>query len=44
MSIELSECFEDVTRSTHPGGHYVPASGQQKTEYLDFVNKFKKQS
>jgi hypothetical protein len=44
MSIELSECFENVTCSTHPGGHYVAASGQQKTVYLDFVKKFETQS
>jgi hypothetical protein len=44
MSIELSECFENVTCSTHPGGHYVAASGQQKTVYLDFVKKFEPQS
>jgi hypothetical protein len=44
MSIELSEYFENVTCSTHPGGHYVAASGQQKTVYLDFVKKFEPQS
>jgi hypothetical protein len=44
MSIELSECFENVTCSTHPGGHYVAASGQQKAVYLDFVKKFDTQS
>jgi len=44
MSIELSECFENVTCSTHPGGHYVAASGQQKTVYLDFLKKFETQS
>ncbi|XP_059470153.1 esterase OVCA2 [Neocloeon triangulifer] len=40
MSEELSECFENATVTTHPGGHYVPASGQLKSSYLNIVKQF----
>lgn len=36
MSIELAECFEEPNLLTHPGGHYFPATTQQKQIYIDF--------
>jgi hypothetical protein len=44
MSAELSECFENATCLTHPGGHFVPASGPQKSAYLDFVKSFQEKT
>ncbi|XP_065339437.1 esterase CG5412 [Cloeon dipterum] len=40
MSEELAECFENPTVLQHSGGHYVPATGQQKPVYIEFVKKF----
>jgi len=36
MSIELAECFEEPNLLSHPGGHYFPATSQQKPVYIDF--------
>lgn len=36
MSIELAESFEEPNLLTHPGGHYFPATAQQKQVYIDF--------
>lgn len=36
MSIELAESFEEPNLLPHPGGHYFPATTQQKQIYIDF--------
>lgn len=36
MSLELAECFEAPSFITHKGGHYFPATAQQKQLYIDF--------
>ncbi|XP_030756803.1 esterase AGAP003155 [Sitophilus oryzae] len=37
MSEALSLCFKDPVVVVHDGGHYVPGSSKQKTEYRDFL-------
>ncbi|CAL1527312.1 unnamed protein product [Lymnaea stagnalis] len=39
MSEELLQYFEDPKCLTHPGGHFVPASGSQKKTYLEFFTE-----
>ncbi|KAI8743701.1 ovarian cancer-associated gene 2 protein [Biomphalaria glabrata] len=39
MSQELLQYFENPTTLIHSGGHFVPASGQQKKMYFDFFDK-----
>lgn len=36
MSLELAEHFDEPSFITHPGGHYFPATTQQKQLYIDF--------
>ncbi|CAH2219953.1 esterase OVCA2 [Pelobates cultripes] len=42
MSQELVLHFEKPVTLTHAGGHFVPASAQQKKVYLEFLNMFNK--
>ena len=39
LSEELLPLFTQPTVVYHPGGHFVPATGKQKPQYLDFLNK-----
>ena len=39
MSDEILGLFKDPEILRHPGGHFVPASGPQKSVYLDFLGK-----
>lgn len=36
MSLELAKNFDEPSFITHPGGHYFPATTQQKQLYIDF--------
>lgn len=36
MSIALAECFEQPDVLSHAGGHYFPATTNQKQIYIDF--------
>ncbi|XP_028140910.1 esterase AGAP003155 [Diabrotica virgifera virgifera] len=37
MSEALSNCFEEPFIVRHPGGHYLPASAPQKSDYQKFI-------
>ncbi|TRY68697.1 hypothetical protein TCAL_13189 [Tigriopus californicus] len=39
MSDELLDYFENPEILRHEGGHFVPATGQQKPAYISFVDK-----
>ncbi|ELT98892.1 hypothetical protein CAPTEDRAFT_223070 [Capitella teleta] len=41
MSEDLLQYFVDPAILTHPGGHFIPASAQQKKIYVDFFTKMK---
>ncbi len=41
MSNELLPYFKNATVLRHPGGHFVPATGKQKSDYLDFLAKMR---
>lgn len=36
MNLALAECFEEPNVLSHPGGHYFPATANQKQIYIDF--------
>lgn len=40
MSDELLELYHDPVLLRHPGGHFIPTSGTQKTTYVEFLKKF----
>ncbi|XP_062816118.1 esterase OVCA2 isoform X2 [Anolis carolinensis] len=40
MSRELAARFEGPRTLLHPGGHFVPAAGPQRKEYVAFLDQF----
>ncbi|XP_076439483.1 esterase OVCA2-like [Babylonia areolata] len=43
MSEDLLQYFEDTVTLQHQGGHFIPAGGQEKKVYLEFLAKVKEQ-
>lgn len=40
MSEEIMPLFNNATVVAHPGGHFVPASGEVKLKYMQFLKNF----
>ena len=41
MSEEFLQYFNSPTTYIHAGGHFVPATGEAKRAYIDFLDRFK---